>query len=160
MKTHIHLKINGDLWEGEVKIGQTLLEFLRSEIGLTGAKNGCGKGDCGACVVLLNGQPVNACLILAVDAAGDEVTTVEGLQDDDQTRIIQESLVQAGAVQCGFCAPGLIVAARAFLSQHPSPTEKEIKDALIGHLCRCTGYVRITEAVMTAADRLNSRQGG
>ncbi|MEW6425658.1 MAG: (2Fe-2S)-binding protein [Bacillota bacterium] len=158
MKKHIQLLVNGALWEGEVKAGQTLLDLLREEIGLTGAKKGCDSGECGACVVLLNGQPVNACLVLAVDADGEAVTTIEGLRNDERARAIQEAFVQAGAVQCGFCAPGLIMATWALLAQCPHPTEQEIKEALIGHLCRCTGYVRIPEAVRQAAARLSGRK--
>lgn len=150
MKSHIHLMINGYHWDGEVKNNQTLLDFLRDDLGLTGAKQGCDGGECGACVVLLNGQPVNSCLILAADLDGDNVTTIEGLSDDE-SRIIQESYIAVGAIQCGFCAPGMVVATKGLLDEKPDPTKEDIDRAMVGHLCRCTGYLRTYEAIQNAA---------
>jgi len=154
----VRITVNGFQWEGRVKPGQTLLEVLRDTMGLTGAKKGCDQGECGACVVLLNGRPVNSCLILAIDVDGDEVTTVEGLVGDE-AGIIKEAFVQAGAVQCGFCSPGMILAVKALLDQSPDPAAEDVEEAISGHLCRCTGYSRIVQAVKQAAVKLNSMKG-
>jgi len=149
--------INGYLWAGPVKPGQTLLELLRDTMGLTGAKKGCDGGECGACVVLLNGQAVNSCLVLAADLLDDdEVTTIEGLPEDE-SMIIKQAFVDVGAVQCGFCSPGMIVAAKAMLDTIPDPTYEDVEEALVGHLCRCTGYVRTIQAVRLAAMRLKAQ---
>jgi aerobic-type carbon monoxide dehydrogenase small subunit (CoxS/CutS family) len=155
MKKFIHLVINGLQWEGEVEVGQTLLELLRDDLGLEGAKQGCDGGECGACVVLLNGKAVQSCLILAAELEGANVTTIEGL-NDDISKIIQEAYVAVGAVQCGFCAPGMVVATRALLDEHPEPDEEDINKALVGHLCRCTGYVRTVEAVQYAVKKIKA----
>jgi len=141
-----------------VSPGQTLLELLRDELGLTGAKKGCDGGECGACVVLINGQPVNSCLVLACDLDGDAVVTIEGLAGED-SRVIMESFVEAGAVQCGFCSPGMVLAAKALLDEKPDPTPEDVAGALVGHLCRCTGYLRTVEAVRLAARSLAGRRG-
>jgi carbon-monoxide dehydrogenase small subunit len=133
---------------------ETLLEVLREDLQLTGTKNGCGEGDCGACTVLLNGKAVKSCLVLAVQAASGKVTTIEGLSRPDNPHPIQRAFVQAGAVQCGFCTPGMIMAAKALLDENPSPTEEEIREALSGNLCRCTGYAKIVDAVRIAAAEL------
>lgn len=156
MKKLIHFVINGLLWEGEVAVGQTLLELLRENLGLNGAKQGCDGGECGACVVLLNGKPVQSCLILAAELDGSNITTIEGL-NDDISRIIQEAYVAVGAVQCGFCSPGMVVATRALLDQNPNPSPEDINNAMVGHLCRCTGYVRTAEAIQYAVERLKER---
>ncbi|TEB04455.1 Nicotinate dehydrogenase small FeS subunit [Pelotomaculum schinkii] len=154
MKKQVRLVVNGHLWEGEVDVGTTLLDLLRDDMGLTGAKKGCDGGECGACTVLLNGQPVNSCLVLAVSLDGDIVETIEGL-DDEESRIIKESYVATGAVQCGFCSPGMIIATKGLLNQNPNPTVEEIETAFVGHLCRCTGYARTVEAVQRAVRLLN-----
>lgn len=159
MKSQVRFVINGFLWEGDIDPGQTLLDLLRDTLGLTGAKKGCDGGECGACVVLLNGKPVNSCLILAAELAGDHITTIEGLADDE-ARIIQEAFVATGAIQCGFCAPGLVMATKGLLAQNPNPTKEDINTAMVGHLCRCTGYVRTVEAVQTAAKRLEEMAQG
>src|SRR5512145_1189737 len=152
MTTHsITLTVNGTPEQAHVAANVTLLTLLREHLGLTGTKNGCATGECGACTVLLNGEPVNSCLVLAVEVDGAEIITVEGLAHDEQLDPLQEALVEHSGVQCGFCTPGILISARALLNRNPHPTHDEIKDALRGNLCRCTGYVRIIEAVEDAA---------
>jgi carbon-monoxide dehydrogenase small subunit len=129
----------------------TLLEMLRDGLALTGTKNGCEAGECGACTVLLDGEPVNACMVLAVEADGCSVTTVEGLAPEGKLTPLQEAFVAHNAVQCGFCTPGMLISTHALLERNPDPSEEEIKEALVGNLCRCTGYLRIVKAVKTAA---------
>ena len=130
----------------------TLLEMLREQLALTGAKNGCSAGECGACTVLIDGEPVNSCMMLAVEADGREITTVEGLAaEDGQLTCLQEAFVDLNAVQCGFCTSGMLLSAHALLQRRPHPTEEEIREAIVGNLCRCTGYVRIVKAVQAAA---------
>lgn len=153
MKQLIRLVINGLVWEGEVAVDQTLLDLLRNDLGLNGAKQGCDGGECGACVVLLNGKPVQSCLILAAELDGSIITTIEGL-NDEVSEIIKEAYVAVGAVQCGFCAPGMVVATRALLEESPDPSPEVINNAMVGHLCRCTGYLRTVEAVQYAARRI------
>ena len=135
----------------EIKSNQTLLEMLRNDLGLNGTKEGCGTGDCGACTVLLDGKPVNSCLVLAADAHGRSVTTVEGLEKDGKLDPLQEAFVEEGAVQCGFCTPGMLMAAKGLLDENPGPTEGEIRRGITGNLCRCTGYVRIVRAIQKSA---------
>ncbi len=159
MKKSIRMVINGFPWEGDVQVNRTLLEFLREDQGLTGPKQGCDGGECGACVVMLNGKPVQSCLILAAELDGSSVTTIEGL-NDDLTRLIEEAYVEVGAVQCGFCAPGMVMATRALLEENPNPTPEDINNALVGHLCRCTGYIRTVEAIDYVVGRLNEKCGG
>lgn len=154
MKVPVQIKVNGKLWEKEVDPRRSLLDFLREDLGLTGTKKGCNNGDCGSCVVLLNGLPVKSCLMLAVEADGQEVLTIEGLSDNGTLHPLQEAFIEAGAVQCGFCTPGMILAAKALLDENPAPSEEDIKEALVGHLCRCTGYASIIRAVRLAATRL------
>jgi carbon-monoxide dehydrogenase small subunit len=148
---NITLTVNGTPEQAHVAANVTLLTLLREHLGLTGTKNGCATGECGACTVLLNGEPVNSCLVLAVEVDGAEIITVEGLAHDEQLDPLQEALVEHSGVQCGFCTPGILISARALLNRNPHPTHDEIKDALRGNLCRCTGYVRIIEAVEDAA---------
>jgi len=132
-----------------------LLDVLREELHLTGTKEGCGIGECGACTVLLNGRPVNSCLILAGQAQGSEIITIEGVEDDDGgLHPLQESFLKEGAVQCGFCTPGMVLSALALLRKNPIPSEEEIKEAISGNLCRCTGYKQIVEAIQSAAVKL------
>jgi carbon-monoxide dehydrogenase small subunit len=155
MKQQIELEINGSPVALTIDSGQRLLDVLREGLGLTGTKEGCGRGECGACTVLVDGQPVNACLFPAPEAAGRQVTTIEGLVGPGgRLHLVQQAFVDRGAIQCGFCSPGMILSAKALLDRHPAPTEEQIRDALVGNLCRCTGYVQIVEAVQAAAERL------
>lgn len=150
-KKEISFKVNGVPYVREVKSSQTLLELLRNELGLSGTKEGCGTGECGACTVLLDGKPVNSCLMLAIDAEGREVTTVEGLEKEGKLHPLQEAFVEEGAVQCGFCTAGMLMAAKGLLEENPHPTEEQIRRGISGNLCRCTGYVRIVRAIQRAA---------
>ncbi|QGP91191.1 Nicotinate dehydrogenase small FeS subunit [Neomoorella glycerini] len=146
------LKVNGQEYQVEAPADITLLELLRENLGLTGTKEGCGKGECGACTVILDGQAVNSCLVPAAKAEGSEVLTIEGLAPPGgQLHPLQEAFISEGAVQCGFCTPGMIMSAKALLDQNPRPTREEIKVALSGNLCRCTGYAKIITAVEKAA---------
>jgi carbon-monoxide dehydrogenase small subunit len=147
----ITLTINGAHERVDAPSNMTLLQMLREKLALTGTKNGCAAGECGACTVLWNGEAVNSCMVLAVECDGGEVVTVEGLAHDHQLDPIQQALLDAGGVQCGFCTPGVLISARALLDRNPRPAEAEIRDALVGNLCRCTGYQRIIEAVQAAA---------
>ncbi len=147
----ITMTVNGEYEMVSVPSQMTLLQLLRDELVLTGTKNGCAAGECGACTVLLNGEAVNSCLMLAVECDGAEITTVEGLGHDGRLDPVQQALIDAGGVQCGFCTPGVLISARALLDRNSQPTEQEIREALVGNLCRCTGYVRIVEGVKEAA---------
>ena len=147
----IALTVNGERRETDVWGGESLLFALREQLGLPGSKNACEQGECGSCSVLLDGTLVCACLVLAAQADGHEIVTVEGLAEGEQLHRVQEAFVEAGAVQCGFCTPGLVVATAALIRDNPSPSEDEIREALSGNLCRCTGYVNIVEAVRLAA---------
>ncbi len=147
----ISVTVNGSVESVDVPSNMTLLTMLREKLGLTGTKNGCTAGECGACTVFLNGEPVNSCLVLAVECDGAEVRTVESLARNGQLDPIQQSVIDHNAVQCGFCTPGVLISARALLDRNPDPTEEEIRDALVGNLCRCTGYIRILDAVKDAA---------
>jgi carbon-monoxide dehydrogenase small subunit len=149
MKTLINLKVNGKPLELAVEANQTLVDLLRYDLGLTGTKKGCGTGECGACTVVLNDKPVNACLVLAVQANGAEILTIEGLKPPEGLHPLQQAFVDKGAIQCGFCTPGMILSASSLLKQNPNPTEAEIRTALSGNLCRCTGYQKIVEAVQS-----------
>ena len=149
----ISVNINGERHEGDVWEGESLLFALRERFGLPGSKNACEQGECGSCSVLLDGELVCACLVLAAQADGHDVVTVEGLGADDELHPVQQAFVDAGAVQCGFCTPGLVVATAALLQRIPDPTEDEIREELSGNLCRCTGYQKIFDAVHLAADR-------
>ncbi|MEW5717673.1 MAG: (2Fe-2S)-binding protein [Chloroflexota bacterium] len=146
----IKLTVNGTTERATVPSNMTLLTMLREVLVLTGTKNGCAAGECGACTVLMNGEPVNSCMVLAVEADGAEIVTVEGLARDNKLDKIQQSFVDLTGVQCGFCTPGMLISARALLDRNPHPSEDAIKDALRGNLCRCTGYTRIVEAVHKA----------
>jgi carbon-monoxide dehydrogenase small subunit len=147
----ITLTVNGEVEIVDVPSHMTLLQLLREKLALTGTKNGCSGGECGACTVLMDGEPVNSCMVLAVECDGKEIVSVEGLAKDGQLDPVQTALMEAGGVQCGFCTPGVLISARALLDRNPEPTEEEIKEALVGNLCRCTGYVRIIEGVKEAA---------
>jgi len=148
----ITVTVNGSTEMVDVPSNMTLLQLLRERLVLTGAKNGCAAGECGACTVILNGEPVNSCMVLAVECDGAEIITVEGLAHDGQLDPIQQAIIEQGGVQCGFCTPGILISARALLDRNPHPSDYEIRDALIGNLCRCTGYLRIIDAVKQAAD--------
>lgn len=152
MKTLVELKVNGETYEIAIDTHRTLLEVLRENLGLTGTKEGCDLGDCGSCTVLLDGKPLNSCLILAVEARGRNILTIEGLAEGGKLHPLQQKFVDHGGVQCGFCSPGMIMSAKALLDRNSSPTEHEIKRAISGNLCRCTGYVKIVEAISAAAE--------
>ena len=146
------LAVNGTNHALDLEPHRSLLDVLREELGLTGTKKGCNAGDCGVCTVLLDGTPVNACLVLAVQAEGHEVTTIEGVSSDGQLHPLQEAFIEYGAVQCGYCTPGMVLSSIALLREIPQPTRLEIQEALSGNLCRCTGYLQIIEAIQAVAD--------
>ena len=146
------LKVNGESHEIETYPNRTLLEVLREDLSLTGAKEGCGEGTCGSCTVLIDGYPARSCLLLAMEAQDKEITTIEGLVDGDNLHPLQEAFVQHHAIQCGFCTSGMILTAKAYLDTHPHPTEEEIRLALSGNICRCTGYAKIVEAVKSVSE--------
>jgi aerobic carbon-monoxide dehydrogenase small subunit len=149
MKVPLKFTVNGVLREVMVEPYQTLLDVLREELGLTGVKKGCDNGHCGACTVLLQGKPVNSCLVLALDARDKEILTIEGLAQGGKLHPLQEAFLQHGAFQCGYCTPGMLLTAKAFLEENPHPTEAEVKEALVGNLCRCTGYIRVIQAILS-----------
>ncbi len=150
MKREMHITVNGDEHHLLVDTRRTLIDVIRDDLGLTGTKNGCGAGECGACTVLLDGDPVNSCLVLAHEAAGRDVLTIEGLAAGGVLHPIQQAFVAQGAIQCGFCTPGMVMSTKALLDRNPDPTTEEILAGLRGNLCRCTGYVKIVEAVEVA----------
>jgi carbon-monoxide dehydrogenase small subunit len=147
----IRLMVNGQPRQATVAPQTTLLELIRDHLGLTGTKEGCGKGQCGACTVLMDGQPVNACLILAPQSQGRNIVTIEALEREGRLDPVQQAFIDEGAVQCGFCTPGLILSAKALLERHGAPNEDHIKEAISGHLCRCTGYSAIIRAIQRAS---------
>ena len=154
--THIATKVNGDSVEFTCEPDETLLEVLRNRLGLTGAKEGCGTGDCGACSVLVNGRLVCSCLVLAVETQGAEVSTIEGMASGDGLHILQQTFIDHAALQCGICTPGILVAAKALLDKNPSPSDSELRFWLAGNLCRCTGYDKIINAVQAAAEKMRA----
>ncbi|OGP53434.1 MAG: hypothetical protein A2Y65_07015 [Deltaproteobacteria bacterium RBG_13_52_11] len=154
MKQDIVLKVNGVTYNVTVETHRTLVEVLRDTLGLTGTKKSCNEGECGACTILMDGKPVASCLVLAVAAQGKEITTIEGLAQGEKLDPVQEAFVKHTAIQCGFCTPGMVIAAKAFLDEHPKPTPAEVRKALSGNLCRCTGYQQIVDAVMAAAETM------
>jgi carbon-monoxide dehydrogenase small subunit len=151
VKKNLNLKVNGADYSLVVDVKERLLDVLRERIGLTGTKEGCGTGECGACTVLIDGEPVNSCLYLAVRAEGKEILTIEGLGHAAQLHPLQQAFIENGAVQCGFCAPGMLLTAKALLDKNPHPTEQEIREGIAGNLCRCSGYVKIVKAIHHAA---------
>lgn len=150
MMQQITLKVNGGVHQLLVEPRQTLLDVLREELGLTGTKKACNLGSCGCCTVLMDGKPVLSCLILAIDAQGKAILTIEGIADRDRLHPIQQAFIDHNAFQCGFCTPGMILAAKALLDENPRPTEDEIREGISGNLCRCTGYDQIVEAIKSA----------
>lgn len=159
-KIMIELTINGMKRKVETTTRTRLLDLIRDDLHLTGTKEGCGKGECGACTVIMNAELVASCLILAPQADGAVITTIEGVGDDTYLDPVQEAFIETGAVQCGFCTPGMILAAKKLLEENPHPDEEEIKRGISGNLCRCTGYQKIFDAIKLAANRLSSRDGG
>ncbi len=156
MKQNVSFKVNGDVYEVLVEPRDSLLDTLRNKVNLTGTKKGCDTGDCGACTVIMDGRPVNSCLTLAVEAQGREILTIEGLAKGSELHPIQDAFIKYGAVQCGYCTPGMILSAKALLDENPRPTEDEVKHAIAGNLCRCTGYVKIIEAIMGASTAMKA----
>ena len=153
MKKLIRLTINGKAYEEAVAPNQTLVDMLRYQIGLTGTKKGCDLGDCGACTVIMDDRPVNSCLVLAVQADGRRITTIEGIETDDGLHPLQRAFIEKGAIQCGFCSSGMILSGKHLLDRNPNPDESDIRQAVSGNLCRCTGYQKIIEAIKDTADR-------
>lgn len=153
MKKTIQFTLNGESVEHEVLIHRTLLKMIREDFDLTGAKEGCGAGECGACTVIMDGKAVNACLVLAVEADGCDILTIEGLAVDGELDPLQTSFIENAALQCGYCTPGMIMTAKAMLNENPHPTVNEIKEGISGNLCRCTGYKKIIEAIQFVADQ-------
>ncbi len=148
----VTIRVNGEEREADVPSAATLVEMLREHLGLTGTKVGCGNGECGACTVLLDREPVNSCLVFAAQCDGRDVLTIEGLASTGELDRIQKAFIETGAVQCGFCTPGMIMSAAALLASNPAPTREEVDVALSGNLCRCTGYVKIVDAVLAASE--------
>jgi carbon-monoxide dehydrogenase small subunit len=153
LKQIIVLNVNDEFHEVAVEPHRTLLEVLRDTLGLTGTKKGCDEGECGSCTVLIDGEAVLSCLLLAVEAQGKRITTIEGLAKDGQLHPLQQAFIDHGAIQCGFCTPGLILSAKALLDRNPKPTEAEVREAIAGNLCRCTGYVKSVEAILAASEK-------
>ena len=154
MKTRLSLTVNGEAHDVLVPVHKTLLEVLREDLGLTGTKHGCELGECGTCTVLVDGEPVLSCLALPADLASGAITTVEGMAEGGRLHPLQQSFAELGAAQCGYCTPGILLTAQALLADRPNPTRQEIKEALAGNLCRCTGYTKILDAVELAALRI------
>jgi carbon-monoxide dehydrogenase small subunit len=151
MKRQIRLRVNGQEREVTVEPRQTLLDILRNDLGLTGTKEGCGTGNCGTCTVLVDGKTVSSCLVLAVEMEGQDILTIEGLAQNGKLHPLQQAFIDEGALQCGFCTPGMILTAKAFLDANPHPTELQVREGISGNLCRCTGYDKIVKAIMKTA---------
>ena len=150
----VELTVNGTLYKLSVQPWETLVEVIRDNLGLTGTKEGCGLGECGVCTVIMDGKTVNSCLVLATEADGKQITTIEGLADGDKLHPIQEAFIEQGGLQCGFCTPGMIMSAKALLDENPSPDEEEIRKGIAGNFCRCTGYTKIIESVKAATTKI------
>lgn len=155
----IKIVVNGENYELLVRPNELLLDFLRDRLDLTGTKEGCGTGDCGACTVLVDGKPINSCLTLAIEVNGKNILTIEGMARAGKLHPIQEAFIDEGAVQCGFCTPGMILSAKALLDENPHPSEEEIKRGIAGNFCRCTGYKKIIQAIQTASLRMKDEVG-
>lgn len=153
----ITLKVNGITYTLDVLPQRTLVEVLRETLGLTGTKKSCNEGECGACTVLMDGKPVASCLLLAIDAQEKEILTIEGLSEGEKLHPIQEAFLKNGGIQCGFCTPGMVMSAKAFLDEHPAPTPAEVRKAIVGNLCRCTGYQQIVDSIMAAAKMMGEK---
>lgn len=151
---NIKVNINGDNYDVDVEPNTLLLDLLRDKLGLTGTKRACGTGECGACTVIMDGLTVNSCLVLAAEVNGKNITTIEGLSKNGELHPLQESFIEEGAVQCGFCTPGMILSSKALLDRNPDPTEEDVKIAIAGNLCRCTGYKKIFKAIKSAAKKM------
>lgn len=154
-KYKVTLKVNGIERESYVKPGDTLMDLIRNELGITGTKTACDRGDCGACTVIMNGMSVKSCITPALQADGAEITTVEGLSTDGKLHPLQEEFIDLAAVQCGYCTPGLLMTAKALLDENSNPTEEEVREGIAGNICRCTGYAKPVKAILSAAKRLN-----
>jgi aerobic carbon-monoxide dehydrogenase small subunit len=154
---NLKITVNNKQFEFSVSPNKTLLELLREDMGLTGTKEGCGLGECGACTVIMDGQTVNSCLVLAMEADGKEITTIEGLAEGDKLHPIQQAFVDEGGLQCGFCTPGMIMSSKALLDNNPNPTQEEIKRGIAGNMCRCTGYTKIFKSIETAAKMMGGK---
>lgn len=153
----VSINVNGINYTKDIDPSIRLIDFLRDDLKLKGTKEGCGEGECGACTVIVNGKAINSCLMLASSADGKNVITIEGVSDKDKLHPIQEAFMEVGAIQCGYCTPGMILSAKALLDEKPNASEEEIKVSLSGNLCRCTGYKKIIQAVMLARDKLNNK---
>lgn len=154
-QVEIVLKVNGINYKVAVEPRRTLVEVLRDTLGLTGTKKSCNEGECGACTVLLDGKPATSCLVLALDAQGREITTIEGLSQGEKLHPVQEAFLKHGAIQCGFCTPGMVMSAKALLDENPRPTATEVRKAISGNLCRCTGYQQIVDAILAASETMS-----
>lgn len=154
----ITVTVNGEKYTRTVKVQRTLLEFIREELLLTGTKGGCNEGECGACTILFDGKPLNSCMVLAVEADGHEILTVEGLEKEGILHPLQQAFIEVGAVQCGYCTPGMLMSAKACLDEFPEPTEDIIRKEMEGNICRCTGYNRIIQAVQLAAEKMQNNK--
>jgi carbon-monoxide dehydrogenase small subunit len=157
-REEIKLKVNGIEYIVEIEPWRTLVEVLRETLGLTGTKKSCNEGECGACTVLMNGKPVASCLVLAIDAQGKDITTIEGLSEGEKLHPIQEAFLKYGAIQCGFCTPGMVISAKALLDRNPKPTVLEARKAISGNLCRCTGYQHIVDAIIGASKMMEKKE--
>jgi len=153
----INITVNNKPYQLSIPPWRTLLEVIREDLGLTGTKEGCGLGECGACTVIMEGKAVNSCLVLATEADGKQITTIEGLADGDKLHPLQQAFVDHGGLQCGFCTPGMIMSAKALLDENPTPSEEEIKRGIAGNLCRCTGYTKIIESIKAAAENMEEK---
>ena len=153
----VRLTVNGTLYELSVKPWETLIDVLRDHLGLTGTKEGCGLGECGACTVIMDGKAVNSCMVLAAEVEGKQITTIEGLANGDKLHPIQVAFIEHGGLQCGFCTPGMIMSAKVLLDENPNPTEEEIRRGIAGNLCRCTGYSKIIESIASAAPNMRGK---
>jgi carbon-monoxide dehydrogenase small subunit len=155
MKQLMIFNINGEIYEDEIDVRRTLLEALRENFGLTGTKKGCNEGECGACTVLLDGKPITSCLVLAIEAQGKRIETVEGVAKNGDLHPLQRAFIEYGAFQCGFCTPGTLMAAKGLLIENPKPSEEEVRKSIAGNLCRCSGYNKYVEAILDAAEKLS-----
>lgn len=158
MKHPIRLIVNEEVHELLVEPNELLIDVIRNRLDLTGTKEGCGTGDCGACTVIMDGKPVHSCLTLAIEADGKEILTIEGMTRDGELHPIQQAFIDEGAIQCGFCTPGMVLVAKALLEENPHPTEQEIKMGIAGNICRCTGYMKIIEAIRVAGSNMRNRR--